>query len=1231
MSFFSKQNVSASSSSSSSNSDGISSANAKKTLTWSTPDPEQLADRFENAKSSPAKKASPNKKGAVKAKSKVTKPKVSKADAKSNVIKIEKAKKVTAPSGTVSNTPVDLSNNDDLEDDTPQVKNSPPIVKNPLKKLFEATPICNTVKNSISSSNAENDTMLNTTDIDTEKNNTEQVVVDLSIQNEDAKVEKDIKVTKKSEKKAPKSKKGAVKKNVESNKLSVTSVKDNEIVDISNDKENSLNAISSEADVVVEEIVEITNELKASDPVNTTISSSSTKKTPVSDAKKKREKKPTAKAIKSEEEKELELLESLSPEILATINIRKEKIMTLANELITLEETIDYNDIQVDVTNAIDGLIATALSYKLTSPEVIAASTDNDEVVIVTESAPVQSSDVLMEVDVGTAASVANEEVVMQHDTTVVANEEVVMQQDTTVVANEEVVMQQDDVAIVNEEVVMQQDSDNAVVITSSEAPVDILKESFVSVLARAIQGSPKPLQSLIIEVSTMLNTISESLETSVEEAIGEISQEGPVALKEMILKYSDKVVLGEEIKTLASREAYGIRRKNAEIFECVEKQAVWRWNVHVHSGTRFTKKGLKIIHDVIAIRRLYGKLIKAHHDVIKAFERVPYDSAKISSAEEKAAKATGEYEKAKEKRRESEQKKLDKSAEKNRKQDELDMKKREKEEAAAKKAAEKDAEAKEKEREKKEKDQKLLQEKEKKEMEAKKIAQKFAGFFKAPPVSKKDEVIDVTNEKCGEVSKISSFKSLFDVTKFEDSLKANMTMKEIISSNKDRYKEYRRKSSIRRSKKSISVMVNVTSAFGAESYSELKELKVDNRMRLLSFYEDHRPAYFGTISKKSKLSGRRPFEQDHELLNYDFDSEGEWEEDDGEDIEDSDGDDEEGANELEYDDFFRHDDDFGSDVDDDGDVVAAVAIQKREGEEALGPCFLRTRTSAQVALRFEQGKSIEINQPEKDKNVVRLRMYSAVVFEQDLDITVALESSVDRKAKEVKEKKDKKTKKATANEVAVGQTASDAVVPAVVSEEASNLKKTKKAKTSTLSLFTDELTITLINEVHNKKIGIDKLVQDFLEKHPDLGIEKSALKKKINEVAEKKKTEAGGVSNTWTVKSEIESKFNLQLPALEEKVKRKRTNKPKEGKQEPKAKITSKSGSNEVDFDNHCQALSEDPVAEGLVSIMDDFLESAKKKAKIVVEKENICVVIDDDDNKENILSLDLDEDMKI
>ena len=48
------------------------------------------------------------------------------------------------------------------------------------------------------------------------------------------------------------------------------------------------------------------------------------------------------------------------------------------------------------------------------------------------------------------------------------------------------------------------------------------------------------------------------------------------------------------------------------------------------------------------------------------------------------------------------------------------------------------------------------------------------------------------------------------------------------------------------------------------EAFSELREVFVDSRMRLLSFHEDHRPAYFGTVSRKSAIiSGRRPFAKD--------------------------------------------------------------------------------------------------------------------------------------------------------------------------------------------------------------------------------------------------------------------------------------------------------------------------------------------------------------------------------
>ena len=60
--------------------------------------------------------------------------------------------------------------------------------------------------------------------------------------------------------------------------------------------------------------------------------------------------------------------------------------------------------------------------------------------------------------------------------------------------------------------------------------------------------------------------------------------------------------------------------------------------------------------------------------------------------------------------------------------------------------------------------------------------------------------------------------------------------------------------------------------------------MRVDSRIKVLSFHEDYRPPYKGTFSKfSSVLKGRNPFEKDHNMFNYDYDSEGEWEEGDGE------------------------------------------------------------------------------------------------------------------------------------------------------------------------------------------------------------------------------------------------------------------------------------------------------------------------------------------------------------
>ncbi|XP_018583820.1 chromatin assembly factor 1 subunit A isoform X2 [Scleropages formosus] len=79
-------------------------------------------------------------------------------------------------------------------------------------------------------------------------------------------------------------------------------------------------------------------------------------------------------------------------------------------------------------------------------------------------------------------------------------------------------------------------------------------------------------------------------------------------------------------------------------------------------------------------------------------------------------------------------------------------------------------------------------------------------------------------------------------------------------------------------------------------------------RMKLLQFHENYRPAYWGTWRKKSKLiSPRYPLRQDKDLLDYEVDSDEEWEEEEpGESLSHSEGDDdEEGGEEDDEDDGF--------------------------------------------------------------------------------------------------------------------------------------------------------------------------------------------------------------------------------------------------------------------------------------------------------------------------------------
>ena len=124
-----------------------------------------------------------------------------------------------------------------------------------------------------------------------------------------------------------------------------------------------------------------------------------------------------------------------------------------------------------------------------------------------------------------------------------------------------------------------------------------------------------------------------------------------------------------------------------------------------------------------------------------------------------------------------------------------------------------------------------------------------------------------------------------------------------------------------------VSVFVTVLSenAFAPQPYDEERVIVVPNRYKFLGFHEDVRPPYRGTWSKRSSfVTGRRPLGKDTKYLDYDIDSEEEWEEGDDEDGEDLiDGDDgadeeEDMLNEDDNDGWLAAEDDLGIEDDDD-------------------------------------------------------------------------------------------------------------------------------------------------------------------------------------------------------------------------------------------------------------------------------------------------------------------------
>ena len=220
---------------------------------------------------------------------------------------------------------------------------------------------------------------------------------------------------------------------------------------------------------------------------------------------------------------------------------------------------------------------------------------------------------------------------------------------------------------------------------------------------------------------------------------------------------------------------------------------------------------------------------------------------------------------------------------------------------------------------------------------------------------------------------------------------------------------------------------------------SGLVEVQVDSRMRMLSFAENVRPPYFGTFSKNSTvISGRRPLAKDHRIFDYDYDSECDWEEEsEGEDIAESVNEEEEGGNELEFDEFCLHDNDFGSDVDSDEEgLMMQVNRNLSTVVEVLGPRFFVSRDIAYF-MQMDSLTRCQIT----EKDFIRLQAYFPVIHH---------------------------------------------TLPTLGGSEDRNERLNVASIERDNRFFSAEATVALANLLHGKKESVEKIVQNFLAQYPD-------------------------------------------------------------------------------------------------------------------------------------------------
>jgi len=338
------------------------------------------------------------------------------------------------------------------------------------------------------------------------------------------------------------------------------------------------------------------------------------------------------------------------------------------------------------------------------------------------------------------------------------------------------------------------------------------------------------------------------------------------------------------------------------DLFEDDDKDRLWRWefttlDILTSDFGANARKARTARKKVSSYHSALLKLIKSLEETEKqildpALPKLDNAKAKISRDEEKVLKFEREAEKQRLADEAKARKLLELEAKKRDKEEALEAKRRKKEEAAEKKKEA--AQAREDEKRKKD-EEKVQKEEEQKIQEKKKLQTKlkqkssFRSFFAAPKKAVSEKKKPATN-----IFVDSTTIQSFDAESFRAKVDASNDVLGL--SLKTQKRSASGIASRKRRAKTVPVTVYKTvvsdaAEWGASDYLEQTIIKITNRYRFLSFHEDARPAYRGTWSKKSSIvTGKNPFGKDTSVFDYEYDSEGEWEEGDddmGENVDD--------------------------------------------------------------------------------------------------------------------------------------------------------------------------------------------------------------------------------------------------------------------------------------------------------------------------------------------------------